>query len=315
MGEYGVAPGPAKPQFTELKYPELEDKVVIVTGGNTGVGYETVKSLAATTKARIYIFSRNKEKTLDAIKQVQLEIAKECNVVDREINFVQVDLSDLKSIKPAVEQFLKTRYSHPQCWYHGSSSGFTVKQGHELQRGTNVLGPHLLQRLLDPLLIETSNINLTGIGRIVWIASTAHIMSPEGGVFWENIGFQNLKMSKGMKLALYGQSKAANILQARTWSCKHNRPNVISSSICPGFLNTGLQKNVGAVEKLLMRFLYHPWRYGAYTGLNAALPPDVKDGSHAISFGVPGHIRQDLIPEGVGDRLWTYLDKESEPNI
>lgn len=50
----------SKPTYTESQYPDLQDKVVIVTGGNTGLGYETVKSLAGSTKARIYVFSRNK---------------------------------------------------------------------------------------------------------------------------------------------------------------------------------------------------------------------------------------------------------------
>ena len=63
--------------------------------------------LAGSTKARIYVFSRNKEKTLAAIKQIQLEIAEEYNVSNSDIRFIQVDLSDLTTIKPAVEEFLK----------------------------------------------------------------------------------------------------------------------------------------------------------------------------------------------------------------
>lgn len=308
---------PGKPKFIETQYPELKDKVIIVTGGNTGVGYETVKSLAGSTKSKIYIFSRNKEKTLNAIKKIQLEIAKEYNINDRKIGFIQVDLSDLTSIKPAVEEFLNLE-NRLDIIIHNAGVmtppvGSETKQGYELQWGTNVLGPHLLQRLLDPLFIKTSETNPSGLSRIVWVASTAHLMAPEGGVFWENIKFDNLKFSKNLQFTLYGQSKAGSVIQARTWSRKHDNPNVISSSICPGYLDTDLQRHLSSIERTIMSWLLSPRRYGAYTELYAALSPDVKDGTHAISFGVPSHIRKDLTSNAVGDRLWTYLDKETDP--
>ena len=142
----------SKPTHTESQYPDLQDKVVIVTGGNTGLGYETVKSLAGSTKARIYVFSRNKEKTLAAIKQIQLEIAEEYNVSNSDIRFIQVDLSDLTTIKPAVEEFLKQEQRIDIIIHNagimGPPVGSKSKQGYELQWGTNVVGPHLLQRLL-----------------------------------------------------------------------------------------------------------------------------------------------------------------------
>ena len=308
---------PGKPKYTESLYPELKDKVVIVTGGNTGVGYETVKSLAGSTKSRLYIFSRNKEKTLEAIKKIQLEIAKEYNVTNREIKFIQIDLSDLTRIKPAVEEFLKLE-NRLDIIIHNAGVmtppvGSETKQGYELQWGTNVLGPHLLQRLLDPLFIKTSETNPAGLSRIVWVASTAHMACPQGGIFWENIKFDNLKFSKNLQVTLYGQSKAGNIIQARTWSRKHGNPNVISSSICPGYLDTELQRHLNPVERAVLSWLLSPRRYGAYTELYAALSPDVKDGTHAISFGNPAHIREDLKSDAIGDRLWAYLDKETEP--
>ncbi|RCK65766.1 hypothetical protein Cantr_01562 [Candida viswanathii] len=312
---HGFCPG--KPKFTESQYPELKDKVVIVTGGNTGVGYETVKSLAGSTKARIYVFSRNKEKTLHAIKKIQLEVAQEYNVANREIHFIQVDLSDLTSIKPAVEQFLKVE-NRLDLIIHNAGvmmppAGSKTTQGYELQWGTNVVGPHLLQRLLDPLFIETSKTNPPGLSRIVWVASTAHLSSPQGGVFWENINFENLNISKGMELTIYGQSKAGNVIQAKTWTRKHGNPNVISSSLCPGYLDTDLQRHMSSVERMVFRWLSSPRRYGAYTELYAAFSPDVKDGDHSISFGVPSQARGDLASEAVGDKLWAYLDKETDP--
>lgn len=307
----------SKPTYTESQYPDLQDKVVIVTGGNTGLGYETVKSLAGSTKARIYVFSRNKEKTLAAIKQIQLEIAEEYNVSNSDIRFIQVDLSDLTTIKPAVEEFLKQEQRIDIIIHNagimGPPVGSKSKQGYELQWGTNVVGPHLLQRLLDPLFIKTSETNPPGFSRIVWVSSTAHLFAPQGGVFWDNVNYENLKLSQTqVRTTLYAQSKAGNLIQARTWSRKHNYPNVISSSLCPGYLYTDLIRNLNSFEQYFVKRLIYPRRYGAYTELYAAFSPDVKDGAHTIGFGVPSHARTDLTSEAVGDKTWAYLDKETD---
>ncbi|EGW31397.1 short-chain alcohol dehydrogenase [Spathaspora passalidarum NRRL Y-27907] len=309
---------PGKPKFTEGQYPSFEGKVVIVTGGNTGVGYETVKSLAGSTKAKLYIFSRSEEKTLEAIKQIQLEVAKEYNISNREIHFIKVDLSDLETIKPAVQKFL-SQESRLDLIIHNAGVmtppvGSKSKQGYELQLGTNTIGPHLLQRLLDPIFIETSKKNAPGVSRIVWVASSGHQFAPLGGFHWDDVNFEKMKVTNNDQMMIYGQSKAGNVIQARTWTRKHNTGSqIISSSICPGFLDTDLQRHISSFEKVMYKFILHPRRMGAYTELFAAFSPDVKDGSHSISFGVPGHARKDLLDPEVCDKVWNYLNKVTDP--
>ncbi|RLV90243.1 hypothetical protein JA1_004699 [Spathaspora sp. JA1] len=310
---------PGKPSFKEDKYPNLEGKVVIVTGGNTGVGYETVKSLAGSTKAKLYVLSRNEEKTLEAIKQIQSEVTKEYKVSNRDINFIKVDLSDLETIKPAVQKFL-SQESRLDLIIHNAGVmmppvGSKTKQGYELQLGTNVIGPHLLQRLLDPLFIETSKTNSPGESRIVWVASTAHQLAPLGGFYWADPNFEKLKnISKNDEAMIYGQSKAGNVMQARTWTRKHNSGSqIISSSICPGFLDTDLQRHATFFEKTFYSLTFHPRRMGAYTELFAAFSPDVKDGSHSISFGCPSHARKDIIQDEACDKLWNFLTDATDP--
>ncbi|KAG7663251.1 uncharacterized protein J8A68_003251 [[Candida] subhashii] len=308
---------PSKPTFKEDQYPSLEGKVVIVTGGNSGIGYQTAKSLAGSTKAKIYIFCRSKEKALEAIRKMQLELAQEYNVAEREINFIQCDLGDLESIKPAVEDFL-SKESRLDIIIHNAGvmmppPGSKTKQGFELQLGTNVLGTHLLQRLLDPIFIKTSQENKKGESRIVWVASTAHQLAPLGGFHWEDLNFETIKnFTSQTKGTLYGQSKAGNIIQARTWPLKHDAPNVISSSVCPGYLSTELQRYASWTEKLIYRYVLYDQRYGAYTELFAALSPDVQNRSHSISFGTPSHVRKDLEDEGANEKAWTYFDKVTD---
>lgn len=310
---------PGKPQFTEKDYPDLEGKVVLITGGNTGIGYETAKSLAGSTKAKIYILSRNKEKTLEAIKKIQLEVAKEYNVVNRDLEFIQVDLSDLSTIKKAVDEFL-AKEKRLDIIIHNAGImhppfGSKSKQGYELLLGTNALGHHLLQRLLDPIFVKTSETNKPGESRIVWVSSSANFLAPKGGVFWEDINFENVSDGKIIKANIYGQSKAINIIQAKTWSRKHSAPNVISSSICPGYLRTELQRYSNPIEHFFTYLLTYPSRNGAYTELYAALSPDVKDGQHSISFGVPGIARADLKDENTQNKVWDWLDEQTEPYL
>ncbi|KAI5955430.1 hypothetical protein CANMA_004610 [Candida margitis] len=316
---HGLWPG--KPKFKEDQYPSLEGKVVIVTGGNAGLGYQTVKSLAGSTKAKIYIFSRNKEKTLEGIEQLKKEVADEYKVKNREIGFIQVDLSDLTSIKPAVEEFLKKENRLDIIINNAGvmmpPRGSKTKQGYELQLGTNVLGHHLLQRLLDPIFIKTSEKNPKGLSRIVWLSSTYHMYAPKGGIFWDDINFEKVpdSLTTNVKKQIYGQSKAALLIEARTWSRKHDYPNVISSSICPGYLSTGLQKYASPMEKFAYKYILHPQRLGAYTELYAAFSPDVKDGDYSVSFGVPGKPRKDLLDDKIGDKLWAWLDEETNPYV
>ncbi|KAI3407174.2 hypothetical protein KGF56_000014 [Candida oxycetoniae] len=310
---------PGNPQFTEKDYPDLEGKVVIVTGGNTGVGYQTVKSLAGTTKAKLYIFSRNKEKTLKAIEQIQSEISKEYNVDNREINFIPLDLGNLTTIKSTVDQFLKQE-DRLDIIIHNAGvmvppKGSKTTQGYELQLGTNTIGPHLLQKLLDPIFIKTSELNPSGLSRIVWVSSSAHFFAPIGGLYWQDYNFEKIPFTKSTQMYAYGQSKAGNIIQAKMWSKKHTAPNVISSSICPGYLLTDLQRYQSPMEVAVFKYMCFPARFGAYTELYAALSPDVKDGQHSVSFGTPGIARNDLNDVVSNEKVWDWLEQQVEPYL
>ena len=78
----------------------------MITGGNSGIGYETAKVLAGNTEARIYIWARNRQKSIEAIEKIKLEVAeKHLKDVGDRLQFIQIDLSDLNSIEPAVKEF------------------------------------------------------------------------------------------------------------------------------------------------------------------------------------------------------------------
>ena len=90
---------PPKPTWGVDSIPDLSGKVIIVTGANTGIGYETAKELLK-KNAKVYLACRSTEKAEKAIAKLKEETGKEGI-------FLQLDLGELKSIKKAAEEFLR----------------------------------------------------------------------------------------------------------------------------------------------------------------------------------------------------------------
>ncbi|MCP8719735.1 MAG: SDR family NAD(P)-dependent oxidoreductase [Asgard group archaeon] len=307
---------PYKPEFTEKNIPELylKDKVVIITGGNSGIGYETAKLLAGNTDARIYIWARNENKSIDAINKIKLEIAEKYLKTTDNLKFIQVDLSDLNSIKPAVDKFL-TLEDRLDIIFHNAGvmecpESMKTKQGYQMELGTNCLGPQLLQNLLDPVFLKTARTNPDNLSRIVWLSSSAHMFSPLGGMHLSDPEFKSTDVTLKTK---YCQSKTINLIQARQWNINHPYSKAISISICPGYLKTGIQRHIGGFRKFGYDLLFHDQKFGAYTLLFAGLSPDVtirNKGDHIISFGRFGLIRSDLKDDDYGKKIMNYIDEQ-----
>ncbi|KAK6462550.1 short-chain alcohol dehydrogenase [Scheffersomyces coipomensis] len=302
---------PGKPQFTESDYPKLDGKVVIVTGASAGLGYEVTKLLLGSTNAKVYMFTRNKQKTIDAIKRLETEVAKEFNKTNLNVDYISIDFADLTTIKPAAEEFL-SKSDRLDIIIHNAGvmtppEGSVTKQGFELQLGTNNFGPHLLQKFLDPLIIKTSKKNKAGVSRIVWVSSSAQYLSSKGGLFYSDPNFRNTKASAAGK---YGQSKAINVLQAKGWNNAHpDGSNIISVSLCPGILTTDLTRHSTAIEAFIVRLIGHPVRNGAYTELFAALSSNVSTGDHIQSFGKVTKAREDLEDPIAISKAWEYIEE------
>lgn len=88
---------PGKPTWSADHLPDLSSKVVLVTGGNTGIGREIVKR-SLMKNAKVYLAARSQQKAERAIQELREETGKEAL-------FLQLDLSDLNAVKKAVEEF------------------------------------------------------------------------------------------------------------------------------------------------------------------------------------------------------------------
>ncbi|KKP02837.1 hypothetical protein THAR02_05067 [Trichoderma harzianum] len=85
-------------EFQVADIPNLSGYVAIVTGGNSGIGYETTRELAS-HGARVYIASRSKTRVDAAIKAMKNGNS------GLDIHFLKLDLQDLQSIKTTAEEF------------------------------------------------------------------------------------------------------------------------------------------------------------------------------------------------------------------
>lgn len=128
---------PPKAKFLPENMPDLTDKVVIVTGGNAGIGFVACKYLLL-KGATVYLACRSQKKAEEAIAKL-----KEITKSDR-AHFIQCDLADLPAIKKCVEDFLS---KESQLHILFNSAGVMVcpveqltKQGYDMQFGTNVIG-------------------------------------------------------------------------------------------------------------------------------------------------------------------------------
>ncbi|KAH7075766.1 oxidoreductase-like protein [Paraphoma chrysanthemicola] len=225
----------------------LEGKVILVTGGNTGLGKQTIKYLAAHNPAKIYLAARTASKAEAAIQDIKSSVPNAPEIIH-----LPLDLASFSSIASAAETFL-ARESRLDILINNAGIMATpyslTKEGYEIQFGTNHMGPALLTKLLLPKLRETASQG--NDVRVIWLSSMAHQMTvPEG------IMFDQAALEKQNTYKRYGASKLASIPYARSFAEQY--PEITSVSIHPGVILTDLFNTLRT--NVAMKFAL--WFYG-----------------------------------------------------
>lgn len=247
----------------------MNNKTVIITGANSGIGFEAAKTLAA-KGAHVIMAARNKEKGQAAINDIMLENE------SAKVKLMQLDLADLRSVREFANTF-SSQFNHLDLLINNAGVMIPpygkTKDGFELQFGSNHLGHFALTGLLLPLLKITSG------SRVVTLSSIAH----RGA----SIDFNNLDGSKGYKaMKFYGQSKLANLLFAKELDNQFKQHGIKTISIAchPGISNTNLFK-MGKSEtpgymKRLMNLFFQPANLGVLPTLYAATEESLEGGEY-----------------------------------
>ena len=206
---------------------DLSGKVVLITGGTTGLGKESARALGS-AGATVIITARSEEKGQAAVAQLT-EL-----VPDGDFSFEVMELGSLDSVRFFTDRFMA---SHDRLDVLLANAGIMAvpygktDDGFELQFGTNHLGHFVLVNRLLPLLKASAP------SRIVNLSSAGHFAS---GIIWDDPNFETNDYSK---MDAYGQSKTANILFTVELERRYGDAGVHSWAVHPGMVMTDLARS------------------------------------------------------------------------
>ena len=214
----------------------LNGKTVIITGANTGIGFETAVDLAK-RNARIILACRSVEKGEKAAVEARKRSGNE-NVI-----FAQLDLSSLDSVRQFAAKIIE---EEPKIDILINSAGIitsstiTTADGFEPHMGVNHLGHFLLTNLL------LTHMKKAPSARIVVVTSSLHKNC--GAFDFENMNVVDPKRYVGHTNVAYCQSKLANVLFVRVFANRLKDTTVTVNAVHPGFVKTSLGRE--KLEKL-----------------------------------------------------------------
>jgi NAD(P)-dependent dehydrogenase (short-subunit alcohol dehydrogenase family) len=250
----------------------LTGKVIIVTGANSGIGFESAKEFAR-KGAQTILACRSMEKAQAALDQIRDEIPA------AKAEIMQLDLASQKSVQDFAKKF-QGKYDRLDILLNNAGIMYVpygvTEDGFERHFGTNHLGHFALTGLLIDLLLKTPD------ARIVTVSSVGH---RSGEMDFDDLMFEGGRDYRGQRV--YGRSKLANLLFTYEMQRRFEAMDakVIAVAAHPGGSNTNLARHVEdrwyfRLMRPLFEVVAQPASMGALPSLRAAVDPDVKGGDY-----------------------------------
>jgi len=207
---------------------EKQSRIAMITGGNSGIGFATVRKL--TLKGyHVILASRNQQSSQNAISKIRTQNP------GASIESIPLDLASFASVRECVEVFqgkdlpLHVLINNAGGSIPGKTAKFT-RDGFEMTFGTNHLGHFLLTQLLLDDLIQSAP------ARVITVSSQLHIPGYGNGPP-PDFDYENLKGEKYYDARIfYKNSKLANVWFAYELQRRLVNTGVTSNAVCPGFV-------------------------------------------------------------------------------
>ncbi|MCV7282806.1 SDR family NAD(P)-dependent oxidoreductase [Mycolicibacterium flavescens] len=292
-------------KWTAADVPDQSGRTAVVTGANSGLGYDTAAVLAD-RGAQVVLAVRNLDKgneALDRIKKASPHAV---------VSVQKLDLSSLDSVRNAADEI---RAAHPRIDLLINNAGLMyvpdrelTADGFEMQFGTNHLGHFALTGLLLDHLLAVEG------SRIVTVSSVGHRIRAR-------IRFEDPHFETGYnRFQAYGQSKLANLLftyELQRRLSGRGAPT-IATAAHPGFSDTELMRYIPVVvPDIVWKIFTQPADQGALPTLRAATDPGVEGGQYYGPDGIgeiKGHPKvvassAQSHNEDIQRRLWTMSEE------
>ncbi|XP_050667664.1 retinol dehydrogenase 13-like [Leptidea sinapis] len=273
-------------------------KVVIITGGNCGIGFEIAKDLAA-RGARVIIACRSVRRASEATEEI-IKCTGNSNVVHR-----HVDLASFRSVRDFCEKICKTEERLDLLINNAGAGGlgnYKTEDGNHIGMQVNYFGPFLLTCLLLPLLKSSAP------SRIINVSSMLHK--------YAEMDFENLNMEKYWSdYLVYANSKLYLNLVTLELSRRLKGTRVTVNAVHPGVSATKFYRNIKnsvlrSVLSAVIGFIYQSPREAAQTPIYLSVSPEVNDVSGKYFCDCrekkPSRISQDA---EIAKKLWIETEK------
>jgi NAD(P)-dependent dehydrogenase (short-subunit alcohol dehydrogenase family) len=293
--------------WTENDIPDQSGRVAVVTGSNTGLGFETARALAA-RRATVVLAVRDPERGKQAAARIAQAVA------GADLTVQQLDLASLASVRSAAAE-LSDR--HPRIDLLINNAGVmypprtSTADGFELQFGTNHLGHFALTGLLLDRLLATPG------SRVVTVSSIGHRIRAQ--IHFDDLHWERSYSRPGS----YGQSKLANLMFTYELQRRLTTAGTTTLALAahPGASDTELVRHLPAalrrVAPVLVPLVSQPAARGALPTLRAATDPTVGGGQY---YGPDGFGQMRGYPRlvtssaqshdaGLARRLWTVSEE------
>ncbi|KAI8813105.1 hypothetical protein BJ742DRAFT_752295 [Cladochytrium replicatum] len=294
------------PKWTYDQIPSLDGKVVVITGGNTGLG--KVQALEMAKKgAHIFIVGRSPEKSKAAVEEIKSASGND------KVEYLYADLMDLASVEKCADEFLARKLPlHILVNNAGIMfAPFTLsKDGIESQFATN----HFAHVVLTTKLL--SAMESLPEARIVNLSSIAHLSAPREGVKTEALNDE----SKYNPQTRYGETKISNIYFTRLLQKKLDatgRGNILVNAVHPGVVRTELTRfsssspdgfGMGIWNSLIISA-----EKGAITQTYVATSPEIAEKNFKGKYFVPYASEESpndvALNDALAEKVWGWTEK------